>query len=226
MIKRTKRFLPWLEQVIPWLILVLIAVFTYAKFIRVPYIGFEFTSGKVSEIFIPTSYDSLQIGDQLIKVGQVPMEEFMIDLRQTLFDNFQVGQSIPLRIERGGEKFDIDWVHPGPDPVQLAQRFNGIWWMPYVFWIAGTASLLFIRPKNSRWRLLIAFNYLTAIWLAAGSGASRWHIWQSAIVLRSAVWLCLPVYLHLHWMFPEPLLRLPKVVGWLLYLIGGVLALA
>ncbi len=214
-----------IEKVFPWLILLLLAVFSYAKFFQTPYIGFEFTNGIVYEIYVRPHHDSLQTGDRLIKVGSTFIDEFNKDLRQTLFDDTEAGQSVALIVERSGKQVTIDWVHPGPDQNQVLQRINGIWWLPYVFWMAGTATLLFIRPKDTKWILLISFNYLTSIWLAAGSGPSHWHIWQSAIVLRSTVWLCLPVYLHLHWIFPQPLGRMPPVVWRIVYLAGITLAL-
>src|SRR5690606_9294586 len=93
----------------------------------------------------------------------------------------------------------------------VVQRLNSQWWLGYVFWLAGTATLFLIRPRDQRWLLLIAFNYLTAIWLTAGT-TSSWHVWSSGLVLRSAVWLSVPVYLHLHWAFPSSLNRLPAPV--------------
>jgi signal transduction histidine kinase len=214
-----------IERTIPWATLVILAVYTYTFFFLVPYIGFEFTRGEVSEIFVPTSPESIQIGDQLLRVGTVSLNAFTNDLSQTIFDSLETDQSISLLVERNGQEFAFDWVHPGSDQDQILQRFNGLWWLPYVFWMAGTATLLFIRPKDVRWILLIAFNYLTAIWLAAGSGPSHWHVWQSAIVLRSVMWLCLPVYLHFHWVFPQPIRQLPIIVWGLIYLSGITFAI-
>lgn len=57
--------------------------------------------------------------------------------------------------------------------------------------------------------------YLTAIWLITGN-ISAWQVWHSAIVMRMAIWMCVPVYLHLHWVFPSSFRKLP---GWLLW--GG-----
>jgi signal transduction histidine kinase len=73
---------------------------------------------------------------------------------------------------------------------------------------------------------MILFNFLTAIWLMAGSGLSAYHLWYSAVVLRVAVWLCLPVYLHLHWVFPRPLGKLPPIFLWVGYGIAVCFAIA
>jgi len=214
------------ERILPWLVLVLIGIFTYAYFAQVPYLGFQMTSGEVYEIFVDPTDAALQVGDQVIQVGEIAMETFLSDLRQTVFDGSQPGQHIPLVVERGDQTLTIDWVYSGPNQTQVIQRLNSQWWLPYVFWMAGTATLFFIRPKDDRWKLLIAFNFLTAIWLVTGSGVSKWHLWGSAIVLRTAIWLSIPVYLHFHWTFPRPLKRLPKAIWGGLYTIAGALALA
>lgn len=88
---------------------------------------------------------------------------------------------------------------------KLSKNLNSGWWLPYVVWMAGTATLLFIRPKDLRWRLLVAFNYFTALWLVTGSGPAKWHLWGSALFMRMAIWMTIPVYLHLHWVFPRTL---------------------
>ena len=85
---------------------------------------------------------------------------------------------------------------------------------------------MFIRPKDNRWLLMALFNFLTAIWLIAGSGVSAFHVWNSALVLRMAVFLCVPVYLHLHWVFPQPLGKIPPIVLGSIYAITLVLVIA
>ncbi|MDQ3006158.1 MAG: sensor histidine kinase, partial [Chloroflexota bacterium] len=94
----------------------------------------------------------------------------------------------------------------------------------YFFWLAGTLSVMLIRPQNKRWLLMSGFYFLTAVWLIAGSGVSSSHIWYSALILRIAIWLCVPVYLHLHWVFPRPLGKLPPPLVWIVY--GGSIVLA
>ena len=137
-----------IERIVPWLILTLLGVFTYANFFRIPYVGFDFARGEIVEINSPTSQEILKVNDQLKMVGSVSMDTFRNDLRQTIFEDLEVGQSVPLLIERKGKDYSIDWIYPGPDRIQVLQRFNDIWWLPYVFWMAGTAALLFIRPKD------------------------------------------------------------------------------
>ena len=110
------------ERFLPWLILGILVVFTYAKFIVIPYIGFDFSKGEVIEIYPPAPDDSLQVGDHLIWVDQVNVDEFLGNLNYTIFDHASTGDTVPLIVDRDGQILDIDWEIPGPDQVQLLQR--------------------------------------------------------------------------------------------------------
>ena len=73
---------------------------------------------------------------------------------------------------------------------------------------------------------MTAFNFLTAIWLITGSGVSTFHVWYGALVLRMAVWCCVPVYLHLHWVFPRPLGKLSPLLIGIIYAVTLALVIA
>ena len=230
MTTQDSRFGLQIERTLPWLMLVVLATFTYAVFQEAPYAGFQwnYSDGRVFEIYVPLqSPSSLQVGDRLIKVGPTAMADFQSDLRKTLFVGTLPGQVVPLLVQRAdGQTTTVRWTFPGFSLNEALARLGSEWWLAYIFWAAGTVVLFLLRPKDARWRLLIAFNYLTALWLAAGSGLAHWHVWASAQVLRSAVWLCIPVYLHLHWLYPQPLGSLPRWALGGLYLAAGVPALA
>jgi signal transduction histidine kinase len=100
-----------------------------------------------------------------------------------------------------------------------------IYLLAYVFWICGLAVNQSVRPKDSQWRLLILFYFLIAIWVMSGS-ISSFKIWMSPIVFRSAIWLSVPVCLHLHWVMPRPLARTPVVLLWLGYAVFVALSAA
>ncbi|MFM8369106.1 MAG: hypothetical protein ACKOBD_10180, partial [Chloroflexota bacterium] len=99
----------------------------------------------------------------------------------------------------------VQWELPGTNSGEVWEQLASEWPIAYFFWLAGTLTLLFLRPKDDRWLLLSAFNFVTAIWLGVGGGASGYHLFYSALLLRSTIWLSVPVYLHLHWVFPRPL---------------------
>ena len=214
-------------RILPWVVFFTLALYTYAKFYEHAYVGFRPNSaGRVILIFTEEGKEAgLQIGDRLIQVDSVRWDEFESDLQKRLFDRVQPGDEMSLLIERAGQEFPIVWRVPASNSGELRDLLFSEGWLGFFFWIAGTFTLLALRPKDERWYLLIAFNYLTALWLVLGSGVSFYHIWGSAILFRSIIWFSIPVYLHLHWVFPQPLGKLPKSLVWAVYLIAGFLAL-
>ncbi|MFH1523918.1 MAG: ATP-binding protein [Chloroflexota bacterium] len=205
----------------------ILSLYTYAKFSEHPYSGFRWDSltGKVIAIYVKAqSNPALQIGDRLIKIGPVRWADFSVDLRKTIFDGIQVDQIVPLVIERTGLEMTIAWQYPGPNRGEILDLVINEGWLAFVFWLAGTLTLILVRPKDERWYLMIAFNYITAIWLITGSGVSVYRIWGAALLLRMSIWLCVPIYLHLHWVFPKTLGKLPPFLLGGLYM--GAIALA
>lgn len=212
-----------LELSLPWLVLGILSFYTYAKFFQHPY-GFSWgADGKVYAVFVDQP-QSIMPGDQLVQVGSLAWEEFENDLRVTLFDGVKAGEITPVVVDRNGERVTIQWKLPGTNSGEVWEQLASEWPIAYFFWLAGTLTLLFLRPKDDRWLLLSVFNFLTAIWLGVGGGASGYHIFYSALLLRVAIWLSIPVYLHLHWVFPRPLGKLPRFLVWSAYTIAIVLA--
>jgi two-component system sensor histidine kinase DegS len=168
---------------------------------------------------------TLRENDRILQIGSMAWEDFQADLTRPFFDHYQPGDIVPIRVERNGRPIEISWNYPHSNPGEFQDQFISEWWLAYVFWLAGVLTILLVRPKDDSWVLMSLFNFLTAIWLIAGSGLSAYHIWYSAIVLRAAVWICLPVYLHLHWVFPRPLGKLPDWLVGMVYGIGILLAL-
>ena len=216
------------DYVLPTLVLVILLIYTYAKFFEHPYTGFRMDSrGDIFLIFVEQeSEPALQIGDHLISVNSQLWEDFRADLRNTIFDDIEPGQVMNLLVKRGDSELLIPWEYAGPNPGEVRDLALSEGWLGFFFWFVGTFALLSLRPKDERWRLFIAFNYLTGIFLTLGSGVSFYHIWESAILLRMFVWFCIPVYLHLHWLFPKPLGQLPKYLIWMGYLSAGILSIA
>ncbi len=216
-----KNLRTYFEQILPWLVLAILLTYTYSKFFVHPY-GFRFdtTDGRIMYMFVQQPEPTLKVDDQLVKIGPVGWEDFQNNLWVTFFDGVKPGEVVPVVIERDGRILTIPWRYPGLNMGDFIDQLPSEWLIAIFFWLAGTLTLLLLRPKDVRWLLLVGFNYLTAIWLIAGSGNSSYHTWGSALVLRIAIWLSLPVYLHLHWVFPRPLGKLP------VWLVGGSYAIA
>jgi signal transduction histidine kinase len=225
--KRLQRLnLARLESILPLFIFVILVGFTYALFFQVPYAGIDFSpQGTIFSVYVVNSpSNNLHVGDQLIQVGPVSWADFRKDLRQPLFNQVRPGQVVPLVVLRNGQQLTIPWTFPGPTREETWERLYSEWPLAYIFWLVGTFTLLFLRPKDELWHLLIAFNFLTALWLSVGGALSLWHVWEGAIILRGAIWLSVPVYLHLHWRLPSPVGRLPSIFWWILYLASAGLA--
>lgn len=191
---------------------------TYGILIRAPYIGFYFnnTNGVILEVYIPDG--GLTVGDELVAVGNISMTEYRADSRQTLFPaDVQQGEILPITIKRNGVDAVIEWQVPGFNEREFFARFFNIWWLAYFFWVFGSLIEYFVRPRDIRWRLMVAANHLTAIWVIMGSFSTT-HMWESSILLHAITWLILPVYLHLNWIFPKPLVNLPKITTLIVYL--------
>ncbi|MBW8011765.1 MAG: hypothetical protein FVQ83_11080 [Chloroflexi bacterium] len=216
------------QQIIPWLTFLSIALFTYAHFFARPYKGFSYSNGRILRIYVPENlYAGLKTNDNIIQIGTVTWEYFAENMTQQFFVGVQSGDVVPIQVQRGEEIVSIDWVFPGLNANDFYNsRLGTQWFLPYIFWAAGTATYLLVRPRDNRWRLFAAFNYITAFWLAAGSGPSVDHVFGAAIALRSAIWLSVPIYLHLHWVFPKRLSKLPRAVWWFVYSGGIIFAVA
>ncbi len=220
----------WLivEQVTPWFVLAILLFYTYAKFFGHPY-GFRFdpSTGIILEVFEKQNEPSLKKDDQLVQIGNLRWKDFEADLSGTFFEGVKPGDAVLILVERGGRTLNIEWVYPGsPSQNELRDQLISEWFIAYFFWLAGTLAVILIRPRNKRWLLMSGFNFLTAVWLIVGSGVSAYHIWYSALVLRMAIWLCVPFYLHLHWVFPRPLGKMPPLLVWIVYGCSVVLAIA
>lgn len=226
--RKTPAFSSTFELVIPWLVLAFLLAFTYATFFLVPYVGFDFnpSTGEVMIVFAPAHVSGdLQVGDRILRINSVTWEETRADTHRNPFEGVKSGGTLALEVLRGEEILSLLWEIPGLTSSEFIQRFVNVWLLAYVFWGAGTATLLLLRPKDTRWLLFVAFYYLTAAWLITGN-ISRWRIWESSVLLRSFVWLSVPVYLHLHWVFPKPLGKIPKALFMLAYPIAIILAVA
>lgn len=213
-----------LELLLPWFVLLVLGYYIYLE-IEAPYIGFSFnaTSGVIQDVFANHSSFDLQVDQQLVSVGAVAMDEWQQQLRLSLLPPLEPGDLLDLQVRSAQDVVRVTWPVPGITPGELANRLINVWWLGLAFWLAGAAALLLVRPKDSRSRLFAALFFLIAIWLVAGN-ASRWGSGQCRLVFRTAIWLSLPILLHLHWSFPKPLAKLPKAVVLGIYGTGLLLA--
>ncbi len=216
------------ERSLSGAILALILAYTYARYFQIPYIGFSLGGdGVVSDVFVQGDpAHALQIGDRVISVGPIGFAQFQADYRASLFDGEQTGQNVPIVVERDGRELTVDWRFPGLNPSELQARLFSATWLSFFFWIAGTLTAMHLRPRGESRNLAVAFNYITAVWIAVGGTVAFYHTWYSAFLVRMVVWFSIPVYWHFHWVWPRSLRRLPGAVVISVYLAAAALSVA
>jgi HD-GYP domain-containing protein (c-di-GMP phosphodiesterase class II) len=167
--------------------------------------------------------DTLRVGDQMVVIGDLRYEDFIENSDRIPFSGLQPGDTVAVSILRNGAPQTIQWTVFSPAvSVRLKNLIPMLFYIP--FWLAGTAMLILIRPRNRRWILLVVFNYATAVYLAVGMSVSIINF--SSYIIHVATWLIAPLYIHLHLEIPNPLFRpRQRAYLWILYLAGIVLSL-
>lgn len=213
------------EILLPTLVLVILLVYSLARFYVVSYVGFQHSpSGEILELYVGT--DEIHIGDTITAVNGIPWAENRPWYEPNRFAVAAPGELFLLDLEGpSGSERQVGWVSAGFTTEEFTSRLVNTWVLSYIFWLAGTATILLVRPKDTRWVLLAAFNFITAIWFISGSISSTGIFW-SPLVLRMAIWLAVPIYIHLHWNFPTPLAKLPRWVWPLMYGLAILLGIA
>ena len=228
MAKLSTRILFSPETAISMVVLIIVLVWSYAHFFQIPYAGIRYLSpdGVIMTIFANSGTgEPLKVNDKLVQIGNLAWKDYYPDeINKTLFGDLKPGDTIPLIVQRDGQLQTISYVFPGPNQNEIIARVLDNWWLPYLFWFFGTATLLFVRPRDERRLLMAAFDFTIAVWLSVG-GLSTYNIWKSPQIFASAMWLFLPISLHFNWVFPVSLKRLPTVFWAVLYLVGTGFAL-
>jgi hypothetical protein len=156
-------------------VLAVLLAYTYAFFFVLPYAGLYWeVGGLVTSLYQPPSKNSgLRLGDRILRIGDTSISDFDADLRLQVFAALAPGERVPIEIERQGQQLTIDWVFPGPNPREVQTRLLYIWWLPYLFWATGTFTLLALRPRATQRTSLVAFNFLTALWISGAGSPIR-----------------------------------------------------
>ncbi|MEW5989434.1 MAG: PAS domain-containing protein, partial [Chloroflexota bacterium] len=193
--------------------------YTFIYLFQTPYPGFDMRTVAGQGGWDPDleGHDGL-----IVAIGKLTFGEYERSWDKVPFQGFEPGDKVTLLFN---DQSELEWRLPPPDLSSRVRRLiNTVTFLP--FWLAGTAVLLFLRPRDRRWALFAAFHYLTAIWFVTGSVA-EWQIGGSRQALRSTMWLMVPVYLHLHLIVPSSLFdRLARIFMPFLYTAGTLLAFA
>ena len=172
----------------------------------------------------PKSVDCVRLGEQILAIGNIDCERFLTDRSLDIFKGYSPEGATTLTVLRNGKRVKIPahWVE-GPKVLRVDLSWLQAL-LPLIFWIFGTAIVLFLRPRDGRWLAFVLFAYNTSILLSSGL-ASAHHTAGSAIVFHIVVWLFPPLAAHIHILLPSPLFG--RWGNWVLgpfYVVSVVLA--
>ncbi|HUS94279.1 MAG TPA: ATP-binding protein [Patescibacteria group bacterium] len=166
-----------------------------------PYPGIVFTAISGGWQVNDSSLASVAVDEVLVQIADLTYADYRLNPFSVPFDGYTPGDAVPDVITESGETLSL--VMPIPSFQDRLRRLVGTLWF-FPFWMAGTAVLLFLRPRDLSWRLLIAFMYLAATWALVGSIAN-WQVGASTIVSILVAWLMVPCVIHLHLTVPSPI---------------------
>ena len=163
----------------------------------------------------------LQIGDRLLSVEGVTFQQFTHDRGLSVPKLFGSDGVARIQLMRDGKVQTRD-IRVRAERIALG-HLAVVVVTPLIFWLMGTVAVIFLRPRDERWLVLVLFSYDTALWIAAGQ-AQRTA--GAAYVFRAVIWFFLPLCFHLHTILPNELFARRVRRGLLTALYGISAALA
>ncbi|UCG24228.1 MAG: PAS domain S-box protein [Chloroflexota bacterium] len=213
----------WRLLAVSLAVFALYAFYALSYLLLTPYPGVEITTFVTGWRINDTVQPDLEVEDVLVQIGDLSYDQYLEDWLSVPFRGYLPGEVVPNVIKDNGQEVDLEMPQPSLDD-RIKRLVTTLWFFP--FWLAGTAVLLFLRPRDRRWQLLIAIMYLTAIWIVVGSIAN-WQISGSRYVAIVVGWAMAPVFLHLHLTVPNPLMaKRHRLIIPILYALVIVLAIA
>jgi len=146
----------------------------------------------------------LQADDQVVSIGGITLDQVQHDRTLNLQGAFGENGVASAQIRRRGQLLNLQ-IRLNPKGRKWYQRFPVEALFPFTFWLMGTAVILFLRPRDERWYVLVLFSYVTALWIASGI-VSGIRIAGSSILFHFFVWFFLPLTVHLHLILPNSLI--------------------
>jgi len=163
----------------------------------------------------------LQIGDRLLSVEGVTLRQFARDRGLSLDQLFGADGAARVQLIRDG-KVQTHEIRVRAERIMLGHLAVSMV-TPLIFWLMGTVAVIFLRPRDERWLVLVLFSYDTALWIASGLAQ---RAAGAAYVFRAVIWFFLPLCIHLHTILPNELFARRVRRGFLTFLYGMAGALA
>jgi signal transduction histidine kinase len=204
----------------------LVVVYYFSLYRGLPEHGFVLHSdtGEVLQV-ISTCPQSqpicLEVGDRVRQINNVSFERYLENDSFNIYKPFKGMNEIPMEIERAGRIHEINIRALADHRSGLSSLFTFAF--PLLFWVMGTVAVIFLRPRDERWLLLILLHYDTALWVSSGMLSYSHEAYATTAFLISIV-LFLPLSVHLHLILPDaPFRAYHRWVLPPLYLIAALL---
>ena len=206
----------------------LVFIFIFIYLTRLPWIGFTF-SPYTGEIFFSDTMLSgqeklLLPGDRILQIDSLAFDNYIMGTRPPLYTLLDERGSVELIVQRDNQVLQIPWIMtPLTTPLSIVRI--GQFTPAIIILIITFIVLFFLRPIDQRYLVFVLTYSLTAVWIA-GSIVSPYNIFYSATITRSALWLCVPLYLQTGWNFPQPLKSRAKPFTVIIYSASLLFAIA
>lgn len=168
---------------------------------------------------------NLEVGDEVLQIGDLTFKEFAGDLTALPFAGLGFDDNVNILRRTGDGSQWVDWrMLPFPGIERTIRLLGILFILP--FWLAGTLTLIVLRPRDNRWRLIALTFFAMAIWLAAGSFTNT-RLGYSAIVTPIAAIALAALLLHMHIAVPSPVSeKFPRHAPLVLYGTAVLLSVA
>ncbi len=141
----------------------------------------------------------LRVGDRVLKIADVAYETYVERDDVAIFRPFKSLEGVSVELLRDGELVT--------EQIRALSAHRGLstfvaFFFPALFWVMGTIGVVFLRPRDERWLLLVFFQYDTALWISSGMLAFSQEAYSARVFL---VFICLffPLSIHLHLILPD-----------------------
>ncbi|HET9225986.1 MAG TPA: hypothetical protein VFR31_04925, partial [Thermoanaerobaculia bacterium] len=154
-----KSDLPWV--VLSLLVLVPCLYYPYVNVTKMLDFSLN-TDWKVLSALPCTPHEScLQVDDQLLSIGNLTHDMYFTNRALSILDEFEKTGTAKVRLLRQGREMTL--VIRGKQESGKLPEVPAAAIFPTVFWLMGTVAVLFLRPKDERWLVLVLFSYVTAV---------------------------------------------------------------
>ncbi len=212
------------------LLLVLVSLFVLLPCLYYPYaasspdFGFSLSSTDWKVVSISCGHgpeNCFQVGDQVLSIAGVGFHRFIHERQLSIRALFGRNDVARVRLIRNHQVLTRD-VRIQSERIDFISLLLSVL-APLIFWLMGTVVVIFLRPRDERWLILVLFSYVTAVWIAAGTGQREAG---AAFVFHFVIWFFLPLSIHLHTILPGEIFnaRVRRVLQVSFYLLATVLA--